>query len=74
MRDEAYHFLKSREIITQVHYIPLYRHPYHASGYTENDFPGAETYFNQCLSIPMHPELTQDEQEKVISSLNEFLN
>ncbi len=74
MRDEAYHFLKSRDIITQVHYIPLYRHPYHASGYTENDFPGAETYFNQCLSIPMHPELTQDEQEKVISSLNEFLN
>jgi UDP-4-amino-4,6-dideoxy-N-acetyl-beta-L-altrosamine transaminase len=73
-RDEAYHFLNSRGIMTQVHYIPLYRHPYHASNYKVNDFPGAETYFNQCLSIPMHPELTEDEQEKVISSLDEFLN
>jgi len=72
-RDEAYHFLKNRDIISQVHYIPLYRHPFHASAYKVEDFPGSEYYFDRCLSIPMHPELTHDEQDKVISSLSDFI-
>lgn len=73
-RDEAYRFLKNKGIITQVHYIPLYRHPFHASNYEIEDFPGSECYFNRCLSIPMYPQLTCEDQEHVISSLGEFLS
>ena len=73
LRDQAYHFLKERGITTQVHYIPLYRHPYHAGHHKEEDFPGAEAYFSSCLSIPMHPSLTTSEQDDVIKALGDFL-
>jgi len=73
-RDQAYHFLKERGITTQVHYIPLYRHPYHAGHHKKEDFPGAESYFSSCLSIPMHPALTSAEQEEVIKALGDFLH
>lgn len=73
LRDQAYHFLKERGITTQVHYIPIYRHPYHAGHHKDEDFPGAEAYFSSCLSIPMHPALTTTEQEEVIKVLGDFL-
>ena len=73
LRDQAYHFLKERGITTQVHYIPIYRHPYHAGHHKEEDFPGAEAYFSSCLSIPMHPSLTTSEQDDVIKALGDFL-
>ena len=73
LRDQAYHFLKERGITTQVHYIPIYRHPYHAGHHKGEDFPGAEAYFSSCLSIPMHPALTTTEQEEVIKVLGDFL-
>lgn len=73
-RDQAYIFLKNRGISTQIHYIPLYRHPYHKGNYVYEDFPGAEAYFESCLSIPMYPTLTQTEQDSVIAGLSEFLS
>jgi dTDP-4-amino-4,6-dideoxygalactose transaminase len=73
LRDQAYHFLKERGITTQVHYIPLYRHPYHAGYHKAEDFPGAEAYFSSCLSIPMHPSLSTSEQDDVIKALGDFL-
>ena len=42
--------------------------------YDIEDFPGSECYFNRCLSIPMYPQLTCEDQEHVISSLGEFLS
>jgi dTDP-4-amino-4,6-dideoxygalactose transaminase len=74
LRDRAYHFLKERGITTQVHYIPLYRHPYYAGHHKKEDFPGAEAYFSSCLSIPMHPALKSAEQEEVIKALGDFLH
>ena len=74
LRDQAYHHLKERGIMTQVHYIPLYRHPYHAGNYLADDFPGAEAYFSSCLSIPMSPSLLPAEQEDVIKALGDFLS
>lgn len=49
-------YLAEREIGTQVHYIPVYRQPYHAqrSGLCKADFPMAEEYYAQCLSLPLH--------------------
>ena len=73
LRDKAYSFFKSKGIITQVHYIPLYRHPYHSGGNEIEEFPGAEDYFSRCLSIPMFPELSPKMQEKVISIFSDFL-
>ncbi len=74
IRDQAYHYLKKRGVTTQVHYIPIYKHPYHAGYWKEEDFPGAEAYFSSCLSIPMHPTLSRKEQEYVIKALRDFLS
>jgi UDP-4-amino-4,6-dideoxy-N-acetyl-beta-L-altrosamine transaminase len=72
-RDLAYEFLKQRGIQCQVHYLPVYRHPYHERLLGKQRLPGAEEYFSRCLSIPLFPKLTDPEQERVIEQLGEFL-
>jgi UDP-4-amino-4,6-dideoxy-N-acetyl-beta-L-altrosamine transaminase len=72
-RKELYDFLKTKKIFCQVHYIPLYHFPYYQEqGYRIEDFPVAEKYYNACLSIPMFPTLTDEEQSYILSCIEEF--
>jgi perosamine synthetase len=66
--------LRERGIGTQVHYIPVYRHPFHAQRSTAKDgsFPHAEQYYRGCLSLPLHPGLTDEEVERVITEISRF--
>ena len=72
MRDKAHKFLKKEGIMTQVHYVPLYRHPYYNKIYGEIRLPGAEKFYQSCLSIPMFPALTEQNQNHVLDSLKKF--
>ena len=72
-RNQAYHFLRTRGIHSQVHYLPVYRHPYHESLLGRQRLPGAESFFSRCLSIPLFPKLTDEQQERVLSELKAFL-
>jgi len=72
VRDLAYKFLREKGIGSQVHYIPLYRHPYYRDLLGEIRLPGAEAYFQSCLSIPMFPHLSEEQQGNVIQALYEF--
>jgi len=72
VRDLAYKFLREKGIGSQVHYIPLYRHPYYKNLLGEIRLPGAEAYFQSCLSIPMFPHLSEKQQAHVIQTLYEF--
>lgn len=72
MRDKAHKFLKKEGIMTQVHYVPLYRHPYYAKILGEIRLPGAEEFYQSCLSIPMFPTLTEKNQDHVLNSLKKF--
>ena len=68
-----YQFLKKHGIYAQVHYIPCHLMPYYQGlGYKFGDFPIAEDYYRGCLSIPMYPSLTDEEQNKVIETIREF--
>ena len=72
-RLELYNFLKTKNIYTQVHYIPTHLMPYYRNqGWKEGDMPIAEKYYKGCLSLPMFPTLTDDEQDFVISQLFHF--
>ncbi len=71
-RNSAYRFLRERNILTQVHYIPLYRHPYYKGSGENIPLAGAEAYFRGCLSLPLYPKLTDEEQDRVIEALEEF--
>ncbi|KAF2519780.1 UDP-4-amino-4,6-dideoxy-N-acetyl-beta-L-altrosamine transaminase [Flavobacterium salilacus subsp. salilacus] len=68
-----YNFLRENKIFAQVHYIPCHLMPYYQSqGWKENDMPKAEEYYKNCLSLPMYPTLTDEEQEYVINKVKAF--
>ena len=61
--------LRDEGIDTQVHYIPLHRQPYYRRRYGDTSLPGAEEYYERCLSIPMFPAMRDDEVAHVASVL-----
>jgi UDP-4-amino-4,6-dideoxy-N-acetyl-beta-L-altrosamine transaminase len=53
-----------------VHYIPIYRQPYYSQmGFDSADFPVAEKYYSEAVSIPMYADLTYEQQQHVASVL-----
>lgn len=75
MRNRLYEYLKMHNILTQVNYIPVYLLSFYRRymGYKYGDFPIAERYFRECLSLPLFPGLAQEQQDRVIGGLKKFL-
>ncbi len=74
-RTELYNYLRTKNIFTQVHYIPVHTMPfYRTQGYKDGDFPVSEEFYSQCLSLPMFPSLSDEEQDYVIKTIIEFYN
>ena len=74
-RSELHKFLKEKNIITNVHYIPIYRQPYYRDmGFDKSYFPNSEQYFASCLSLPIFPNLTDEMFQKVIEEINNFFS
>jgi UDP-4-amino-4,6-dideoxy-N-acetyl-beta-L-altrosamine transaminase len=72
-RRGLYEFLRTKNILTQVHYVPVHRMPYYENlGWKFGDFPHAEAYYARCLSLPLYPTLTDAEQAYVIDCVREF--
>lgn len=72
-RKELYDYLRAFKIYTQVHYIPVHTLPYYQEiGYDEADLSNSEKYYSRCLSLPMYPSLTKEEQEFVIEKILSF--
>jgi UDP-4-amino-4,6-dideoxy-N-acetyl-beta-L-altrosamine transaminase len=70
-----YNYLREKNIFAQIHYIPCHLMPYYRGlGWNEGDFPNSETYYKHCISLPMYPTLTEDEQTFVIKQIEEFYN
>jgi len=70
-----YNYLKEHGIFTQVHYLPIHLMPYYQQfGWKAGDLPNAESYYSSCLSLPMFPTLTDDEQSHVIKKILTFIN
>ena len=62
--------LRARDIITQVHYIPVPSQPYYRTqGFDPKDYPQAQRYYEQALSIPLFYNLTEGEQAQVIQAI-----
>ena len=72
-RAEVMNKLRARNIGTQVHYIPVPAQPfYRRLGYRPEDYPHAQRYYEEALSIPLFYDLTDAEQGGVISALQEL--
>ena len=68
-----YNYLRTKNIFAQIHYIPVHLMPYYRQlGWKEGDLPNAERYYKNCISLPMYPSLTQEEQEYVIRQIKDY--
>jgi len=62
--------MKEEGVLLNLHYIPIYRQPYFSKlGFDPKSFPHAERYYKQAFSIPMYADLTETDQNTVISCL-----
>jgi dTDP-4-amino-4,6-dideoxygalactose transaminase len=72
-RKGLYDYLRNNNIFCQIHYIPVHTMPYYKQLYSEvSTFPNAENYYQGCLSLPMFPTITNEEQLFVIKKIVQF--
>lgn len=75
-RDRFIEQLNQRNIGTSVHFIPVHMHPYYAQkyGWRPMDFPVAARAFDQLVSLPLHPKLTDEDVDDVIAAVADVLH
>jgi len=73
-RRQVFEELRARKILVNVHYIPVHTQPfYRAAGFADGNFPEAEQYYREAITLPLYAGLTIDDQDRVITTLREIL-
>lgn len=73
-RRQVFEELRASGIGVNVHYIPVHTQPYFRTlGFNAGDFPEAEKYYKNAISLPMFPELSEKDQDYVIDTLRDIL-
>lgn len=71
---QVFEALRAKQILANLHYIPVHTQPFYRNlGFKIGDFPEAERYYQEAISIPMHPALTDQEQMFVVQTISEAL-
>lgn len=71
----VYTQLKQAGIVLQVHYIPIYLHPYYKSlGFSSGYCPEAERFYRNEFSLPIYTSLSKQQQEMISSTLLKFVS
>ena len=72
---EVFDALRAANIGVNLHYIPVHLQPYYQQNlaFKVGDFPEAELYYSQAISLPMYPDLSVDEQQYVVQMLRDIL-
>lgn len=71
---QVFEALRAKDIMVNLHYIPVHTQPYYQKmGFKQGDFPQAEQYYREAISIPMHVNLTNEELQFVSNSLREVV-
>jgi UDP-4-amino-4,6-dideoxy-N-acetyl-beta-L-altrosamine transaminase len=66
--------LRKEGVGTQVHYMPLHMQPYYRERYGKTKLPGAETYYSQCLSLPLFPAMSDADIARVADTFIKIVN
>jgi dTDP-4-amino-4,6-dideoxygalactose transaminase len=62
--------MRASGIGVNVHYIPVHLQPYYRDlGFRDGDFPNAERYYRRTITLPLHPGLTHEQQDRVVAAL-----
>lgn len=73
-RRQVFETLRGRGILVNLHYIPVHTQPYYwAQGFKDGDFPEAEAYYREAITLPLYAGLSEADQDRVITTLREIL-
>jgi len=65
---QIFEHFRSNGVLVNLHYIPIYRQPYYEKmGFNIGDYPESEAYYNEAISLPIYPGLTQEMQNEIIN-------
>jgi len=71
---QVFEGMRAAGILVNLHYIPVHTHPYYQKmGFEMGDFPESEQYYKEAISLPMFPTLTEEQQSRVVSVLQDQL-
>ncbi len=74
-RREVFDRLRAQGILVNVHYIPVHLQPdYRRLGFHPGQFPAAEAYYEECLTLPLFPLMTDEDVGRVRSALDRSLS
>ncbi len=71
---QVFEALREQGIGVNLHYIPVHTQPYYQRmGFRQGDYPEAERYYAEAISLPMFQTMTEAQQDEVVSALKEAL-
>jgi len=72
---QVFESLREQGIGVNLHYIPVHTQPYYqAMGFKPGDFPEAQRYYAEAISLPMYPGLSEIQQDAVLDALKKVLH
>ncbi|MGI9278264.1 MAG: UDP-4-amino-4,6-dideoxy-N-acetyl-beta-L-altrosamine transaminase [Endozoicomonas sp.] len=72
---DVFEQLREEGIGVNLHYIPVYQQPYYRqSGFQDFALPEAEAYYQEAITLPLFPSMTQQQQDEVIATLSRILS
>jgi dTDP-4-amino-4,6-dideoxygalactose transaminase len=73
-RREFFDALAAENVCPQVHYLPVYWHPYYESlGYEKGLCPNAESFYEEAMSIPLYFSMSDQDVEDVITAVKKVV-
>lgn len=73
-RQKFYADARAKGLFLQVHYIPVHTQPYYqALGYKWGDYPQAEAYYQHCISLPLYPDLTDEDLHEIVQRIKDII-
>lgn len=74
LRRPLFEALRSQNIGVQVHYLPVYYHPYYQNlGYQRGLAPNAEAFYDRAISLPIFPAMSDSDVTRVVEAVRDFL-
>ena len=71
---QVFNALRANGIGVNLHYIPVHLQPYYQNmGFKQGDFPAAEHYYQEAISLPLFHIMTEQQQDEVVSVLTRIL-
>ena len=71
---EVFKDMREAGILVNLHYIPVHLQPYYQEmGFEKGQFPEAEQYYKEAISLPMFPTLSYEQQQEIVESLKKLL-